>query len=310
MDLGREIAQRLGCPPETVTPLLEEIVRDIRHKTTRGETARLHHIGAFEPSDAGLVFKADPGLVEIVNAPFAGLPAIPLADPAPARTTGAAVHGGRPRPRRGSAPSARRKTGRARAPGQAGSVLSAWIIGIGLPIIAAAAWLLLTERTGNPAIPPERSAAQETAALPVPETTPPETALLPAEAAEHPGETALPAGETRRLDAAHAVVAAPDTLAAAPDPLRGREPIDRTRGGYTIVVASEANEERAQGWAEGWRAQGFRTIVLSHTQNGAALYRVGVGQFDLLEEAARVRDALTGNALPGDAWVLRIPGIR
>ena len=71
-------------------------------------------------------------------------------------------------------------------------------------------------------------------------------------------------------------------------------------------MASETNEQRARGWAEGWRKQGFRTTVLPHAQDGATLYRVGVGQFALLEEAARVRDALMGNALPQGAWVLRI----
>ncbi len=309
MDLGHEIAQRLGCSPETVAPLLEEIVRDIRRKTTRGETARLRNIGAFEHSDAGLVFKADPGLTEILNAPFAGLPAIPLAKPSPERKTDKALRGGLPRAQRGGLPSARRKTLRSRARGRA---QGNWIIGIGLAIIAAGAWFLLADRMENPVAQPERPAGQEASTPPLPEAATPETALLPDEAAEHADETALPSGEAHEHTGAAADVAAAatDALAVRPAPLRGAAPIDRALGGYTIVVASETNERRARNWAEIWREQGFRAIVLPYAQDGAALYRVGVGQFDLLEEAARARDALTNSELPQDAWVLRISGIR
>ena len=312
MDLGHEIAQRLQCSPETAAALLEEIVRDIRRKTAQGETARLRNIGAFEARGEGLIFEPDAGLAEIVNAPFAGLPAIPLAAPAPIpRKTDEAPQGGRSAPARGDLPSARRQTLRTRARSRA---RARWIIGIGLAIVAAGAWLLLADRTGSPGAQSERpsasatsaSAPQETPASSLQETAPPSTALAPA-------ETDQPASKARER------IAAPDTLAAATgttdplaarpyadDPLRGAEPIDRALGGYTIVVASETNEQRARAWAEGWRKQGFRTTVLPHAQDGVTLYRVGVGQFALLEEAARVRDALMGNPWPQGAWVLRI----
>ena len=47
-------------------------------------------------------------------------------------------------------------------------------------------------------------------------------------------------------------------------------------------------------------------IILPYMQNGATRYRVGIGQFDLLEEAVRTRDVLAGDELPQDAWILRI----
>ena len=311
MDLGHEIAQRLQCSPETAAALLEEIVRDIRRKTAQGETARLRHIGAFEARGAELVFEPDAGLAEIVNAPFAGLPAIPLADPGPIRRkTDEVLQDERPGPTRGDLPSARRQTLRTRARSRA---RAGWIIGIGLAIVAAGAWLLLADRMENPGAqsePPSASATsapapQETPASSLQGTAPPSTALSPA-------ETDQPASEANERIAADTLADAAETanpLAARPyadAPLRGAEPIDRARGGYTIVVASETNEQRAQGWAEGWRKQGFRTTVLPYAQDGVTLYRVGVGQFALLEEAARVRDALMGNELPRGAWVLRI----
>ena len=88
--------------------------------------------------------------------------------------------------------------------------------------------------------------------------------------------------------------------------MRGNEEIDQTLGGYTIIVFSETNEEVARNAAQSWREQGFRVIILPDLQDGTARYRVGVGQFDLLEEAARIRDTLAGSELPPDSWVLRI----
>ncbi len=289
MDLGHEIAQRLRCSPETVSPLLADVVRDIRRKTAQGETVRLRNIGVFEDSGAGLVFEPDAGLAEIVNAPFAGLPAIALAEPAPLSKKDEAPRGGRLAHVRGGLPSARRKTLRTRARRHA---RGNWIVGIGLAIIAAGSWFLLSGRLENPDAQPER-AAPATSAPAVQETRPPETTLSPDESDQRASEARERIAETA-------------ALAARSAPLRGNEPIDRALGGYTIVVASETNEQRARNWAEGWRKQGFRTTVLPYAEDGVTLYRVGVGQFDLLEEAARVRDALMGNELPRGAWVLRI----
>ena len=155
-------------------------------------------------------------------------------------------------------------------------------------VIAAGAWFLLSDRTADPA-EPDISAGASGESVPGNVTSPEETLL---QEAGTPPVSVPPATN--------------DTLTARPELLRGDEDIDQTLGGYTIVVFSETNEERVLNTAQSWREQGFRVIILPDMQNGATRYRVGIGQFDLLEEAARTRDVLAGDELPQDAWILRI----
>ena len=281
-DLTHEIARRLGSSPEAVAPLLEEVLQRIRQKTAQGKTARLPGTGIFQDRGAGLVFEPDPGLAEIVNAPFAGLDIITLTQPAQGSETGQARHGRRPGR---SMPHASRKRRRERSQEHV-------LPGIGMivivGIIAAGAWFMLSDRTADPAKPDiSASASEESVAgdFSAPEDT------LPGESEISP---ALVSPVTN------------DALAARPELLRGGEDIDQALGGYTIVVVSETSEELARNAAQGWREQGFRVIILTDMQDGATRYRVGVGQFDLLEEAALTRDALAGGELPRDAWVFRI----
>ena len=155
-------------------------------------------------------------------------------------------------------------------------------------IIAAGAWFMLADRTADPVKPD------------IPDSSPEESV---------PGDLSFPEETLSRESEAPPVLVPPganDAIPTRPAPLRGNEDIDRTIGGYTIIVFSETNEERALNAAQNWREQGFRAIVLSDMQDGAPRHRVGVGQFDALEEAARIRDALAGSELPQDAWVLRI----
>ena len=282
LDLTQEIAQRLGSSTEAVGPLLEEVVQRIRQKTAQGKTARLPGAGIFQDHGAGLVFKPDPGLAEIVNAPFAGLGAITLTQSAQFSETGQTRRGRRPRR---SMPHAGRR--RMRKHSQEHVLPGIGMIVI-VGIIAAGAWFMLADRTADPirsdisASAPEESVAGDL---------------------RYPEDTLLREAEIRPV---FPPLTTNDILATRPAPLRGDEDIDQTLGGYTIIVFSETNEERALNAAQNWREQGFRVILLSDMQDGAPRYRVGVGQFDLLEEAARIRDALAGSELPPDAWVLRI----
>ncbi len=282
MDLTHEIARRLGSSPEAVAPLLEEVVQRIRQKTAQGKVARLPETGIFRDRGAGLVFEPDPGLAEIVNAPFAGFDSITLTQPARVSETDKTRSSRRPG--RGM-PHASRKRLRKRSQGHLLPGIGMVII---VAVIAAGAWFLLSDRTAGPA-EPDISAGASGESVPGDVTSPEETLLQEA------GTPPL-----------FAPLATNDTLTARPELLRGDEDIDQTLGGYTIVVFSETNEERARNTAQSWREQGFRVIILPYMQNGATRYRVGIGQFDLLEEAVRTRDVLAGDELPQDAWILRI----
>ena len=282
LDLTHEIARRLGSSPEAVAPLLEEVVQRIRQKTAQGKVARLPETGIFRDRGAGLVFEPDPGLAEIVNAPFAGFDSITLTQPARVSETDKTRSSRRPG--RGM-PHASRKRLRKRSQGHLLPGIGMVII---VAVIAAGAWFLLSDRTAGPA-EPDISAGASGESVPGNVTSPEETLLQEA------GTPPL-----------FAPLATNDTLTARPELLRGDEDIDQTLGGYTIVVFSETNEERARNTAQSWREQGFRVIILPYMQNGATRYRVGIGQFDLLEEAVRTRDVLAGDELPQDAWILRI----
>ena len=282
LDLTHEIARRLGSSPEAVAPLLEEVVQRIRQKTAQGKVARLPETGIFRDRGAGLVFEPDPGLAEIVNAPFAGFDSITLTQPARVSETDKTRSSRRPG--RGM-PHASRKRLRKRSQGHLLPGIGMVII---VAVIAAGAWFLLSDRTAGPA-EPDISAGASGESVPGNVTSPEETLLQEA------GTPPL-----------FAPLATNDTLTARPELLRGDEDIDQTLGGYTIVVFSETNEARARNTAQSWREQGFRVIILPDMQNGATRYRVGIGQFELLEEAVRTRDVLAGDELPQDAWILRI----
>ena len=282
LDLTHEIARRLGSSPEAVAPLLEEVIQRIRQKTAQGKVARLPETGIFRDRGAGLVFEPDPGLAEIVNAPFAGFDSITLTQPAQGSETGKARSSRRPG--RGM-PHASRKRLRKRSQGHLLPGIGMVII---VAVIAAGAWFLLSDRTADPA-EPDISAGASGESVPGNVTSPEETLLQEA------GTPPVPVPPATN-----------DTLTARPELLRGDEDIDQTLGGYTIVVFSETNEERVLNTAQSWREQGFRVIILPYMQNGATRYRVGIGQFDLLEEAVRTRDVLAGDELPRDAWILRI----
>jgi hypothetical protein len=91
------------------------------------------------------------------------------------------------------------------------------------------------------------------------------------------------------------------------DPLRGDE-IDRSQSRYTLVVASLPSDGAAEVVMNQWRNRGFRTAVFSETIDGVTRHRVGVGQFDTIDEAdaVRARNDLEF-PLPEGTWVYRYP---
>jgi len=87
--------------------------------------------------------------------------------------------------------------------------------------------------------------------------------------------------------------------------LRGRAPVV-AGSGWTIIVGGAVTEAEAEVIAARYRAQGYRTGVLAGvTREGAAVWRVAVGQFGTSGPAGAALRQLRGT-LPADAWLLRL----
>lgn len=97
----------------------------------------------------------------------------------------------------------------------------------------------------------------------------------------------------------------PATPSTTDTPLRSANGIDEAAGGFTLIVFSDRSRNTANEVAQRFAEQGFRTGVLS-SEDGPTRFRVGVGQFETLEEAVAARDQLAGGELPADAWVHRL----
>lgn len=104
--------------------------------------------------------------------------------------------------------------------------------------------------------------------------------------------------------------AASSADAARPDEGSGMPPtIDRSAGGWTIVVASRTRPQDAERVLEAFqqRFQGSDVPVdiLTGSSGGQVRYRIAVGQYD---SRAAVQAGLRSlqDRLPGDAWPLRI----
>lgn len=168
------------------------------------------------------------------------------------------------------------------------------LIGAGLLIIIAAAavgYLAMqpAEPTGTEIV----SEAEE------PQPTPPGDAETEDAQAESADDAASP-DATDEVEEGTEPPASP-----ASTPLRSPDGIDTAAGGFTIVVYSETSEASAGQVAQEYGDEGFRSGVIS-SQNGVTRYRVGVGQFETLEEATEARNQLAGSELPNDAWVHRL----
>lgn len=99
-----------------------------------------------------------------------------------------------------------------------------------------------------------------------------------------------------------------DSPAASPAASPSRT-FDRSRGGFTIAVASRTQQSEAQRLVDMYRDRfggtDYPVDVLSATTNGTTRYRVGVGQFASRDAA---RDAMQRHSgdLPDDAWPVEI----
>jgi len=172
---------------------------------------------------------------------------------------------------------------RKRAPVIAGVMLA-------LALAAGAGWWLLSD--SPPSDPADDIAAVETA--PPDETEP------------APADDAAP-------DDAEALAQPPEAVAdadASDDVFpTGTEPINPSLGGFALVVASVPSADDADAIEAQFRSaledDPLPTAVLTSETDGTTRFRVAIGQFASTDEALEAREA-RGDALPGDAWVLRL----
>ena len=103
----------------------------------------------------------------------------------------------------------------------------------------------------------------------------------------------------------------PDTTQAPAEaqpevpPQRSLGGIDRSAGGWTVIVASETSREAAEEAAQPYLDLGLPVDVLRGVSGGVTRYRVGVGQFASQAEAEAAIERLRDRLPPG-AWPLRI----
>ncbi|MBT8402137.1 MAG: LPS export ABC transporter periplasmic protein LptC [Rhodothermia bacterium] len=85
--------------------------------------------------------------------------------------------------------------------------------------------------------------------------------------------------------------------------------VDKTRDGYTLVVASRADRSEAERLAAEWHREvsrdGLDVDLFAALVDGTTYYRIGVGRFNTRAGARRVLTGL-GAQLPEQTWILRI----
>lgn len=120
-----------------------------------------------------------------------------------------------------------------------------------------------------------------------------------------PTDTLATAVDTTVVAEAPSEPAEPEAPAAPADPLRGTAGIDPTAGGFTWVVASELDRAVAERRVARYREQGLRADVVAQEAGGRTRYRVGLGQFETVDEAEARRADLPPD-VPSDSWILRL----
>lgn len=178
----------------------------------------------------------------------------------------------------------------------------AWIITIlVLLFVGAGAWYGISLQQDGEAQPPEVASATG-------EGAPPSDAVPPAGEATSPAEGEAAAGADRSDVPADAQEAAPTVDDTESDPT-GPASIVPEEGGWTIVVASELDPDRAED-----RLQRFREAidrddltagVLEGRSGGVTRYRVGIGQLPTQDAAQQLMRDLEGQ-IPSDAWPMSI----
>lgn len=99
------------------------------------------------------------------------------------------------------------------------------------------------------------------------------------------------------------------TAQPTPPPITQRIGIDRSRGGWTIVVTSKIQRAEATDvadeFAQKFQALRFPIDILTTNNLSETRHRVGIGQFASRQEATAILNKFQSD-LPNDAWLLRI----
>ncbi len=157
-----------------------------------------------------------------------------------------------------------------------------------------------------PAVPPSTDRAatpsQLRAAAPAPRPAAP--AVAPRTPAPTRGAPPPPPSPARVAAApVRSAPAVTDDAAA----LRGQEPVEPGRGGWTVVMGGAANEDDAEALARPLRLRGYRTGVLAGLRaDSTPIYRIGLGHFATRDAALAALARHRGDLFPADAWVLRL----
>ena len=99
------------------------------------------------------------------------------------------------------------------------------------------------------------------------------------------------------------------TTQPTPPPVTQRIGIDRSKGGWTIVVTSKIQRAEATSvadeFAQKFQALRFPIDILTTNNLSETRHRVGIGQFASRQEATAILNKFQSD-LPNDAWLLRI----
>ncbi len=131
------------------------------------------------------------------------------------------------------------------------------------------------------------------------------TAVVPAQSPDSETVARTPS-LADSLPAAIFEAAQPNVQEEAPSPVLPETPngLDRTEGGYTLIVASFQEGSSAQFVAGEYRSALENVPVDVLYSPSDENYRVAVGQVQTIPEALKLKEDLP--ALPEDTWVLRI----
>ncbi len=179
-----------------------------------------------------------------------------------------------------------------------------WLIPVLIVSIGAVLWFLRESERAPISVDP----ASTPATVDTPPADPQETSASDSEI--DAGDAGLSA--TSSADSS-VQASAPVEEQAEPDPPPAPvwEPgtMDRRAGGYTLVVSSQSSRREVAEFARRMFARmGDESLpidVLQGTAEGRSRYRVGVGQFESVEQALNEKDRLAPR-LPEGVWVLRI----
>lgn len=288
------VARHLDVSESQAVRLVHAVGELIQVLLTRDGIVHVPGIGVLKHTNGKIDLEPDDSLLSTVNAPFAGLEPVHFGPSDTDPTEVSKESASEPAPvgvpiQQARAPErVRKKAWRGPLLGVGALVLvvigAVLIFRFGVP--GQSTETALTEQASDPVSPAEEGAD------PVPEPVDPVA------------KSTDPALEP--VDLAEGDAAEEDSEVTPSEPS-----VQRSLGGYTIVVASFGTEGPAMEVAQQHRARLAGTavpvdIMRSVTQSGNIVFRVIVGQAPDIDGAVTLRDGGKLTGLPANAWITRI----